>query len=288
MVQGNKDIVSITSASSITSANLRCYVAPLDPLLLDHVKSAAFAVDRPTRPLLLQTLLQLPRAADKRGFVNISILRRLLAELAEELPIASEWSVPDIVSSPRMLRVDALDSITADHVIKRFHYLRSARADSRSYGLSTHTGRLVALCVSSPVDVERLHELLASGGRANGLGRVISRVFAFQGAPVNSISYMLSRVVREERRQGTTDFVTYVNPNMGFRGSSYRASGWRLLGTENGTKYRYVDGRYITDRELAARFGAHHDEAYQDLLGCRFAVSVMPLEPLLVFHTLLV
>jgi hypothetical protein len=285
MAQGNKDVVSIASANPIALAALRCQVALRDPLLLEHVESAAFAADRSARPLLLQALLQLPRVADKWGFVDISIVKQLLAELAQELPVTSEWWVPDIVSSPRVLRVHALDSATAEHVMQRFHYLRSARTDGRSYGLSSNTGRLIALCVSSPIDVKRLRELLTLNGRTKGLARVISRVFAFEGAPVNSISYMLSRVEREERQLGVTDFLTYVNPNMAFTGSSYRASGWRLLGIESGTKYRYIDGRYITDRELVARFGAHHDEVYQHLLGCRFAVSVMPLVPLVVFHT---
>lgn len=282
MGQGNKNIVSIASAS------LTCRVASREPLLVDNVEAAAFGADRPSRPLLLQALLQLPRVADTRGFVPSSIVKRLLAELAQELPVKSEWLVPDIVLSPRVLRVHALDSTTARRGMRRFHYLRSPRTDGRAYGLSTHTGHLVALCVSSPVDVVRLHELLASNGRTNGLARIISRVFAFEGAPNNSISYMLSRVAREERRLGITDLITYVNPNMAFNGSSYRASGWQLLGIESGTKYRYIDGRYITDRELAARFGAHHDEAHQRLLGRRFATSVMPLEPLLVFHTRLI
>jgi hypothetical protein len=226
--------------------------------------------------------------ADTQGFAPISIVRPLLAELARKLPVKSEWSIPDVISSPRVLCVDALNSVTARYVMEQFHYLRSPRTDGRAYGLKTRSGRLVALCVSSSVDVDRLLELLKSNGRAHGVARIISRVFAFDGAPNNSISYMLSRVAREERRMGITDFLTYVNPNMAFTGSSYRASGWRLLGIESGTKYRYIDGRYITDRELAARFGAHRDEAYQCLLGCRFSVSVMPLEPLLVFHTALI
>jgi hypothetical protein len=59
-----------------------------------------------------------------------------------------------------------------------------------------------------------------------------------------------------EKNHGVSDYVTYVNPNMGFTGSSYRASGWHLLGTEPGTTYRYLDERYITDRALSAAFPA--------------------------------
>jgi hypothetical protein len=279
MVQGNTNIVSIDSDSLI------CRVAPRETLLLDHVESAAFVADRPARPLLLQALLQLPRLADAQGFASILLLKSLLAELAEELPVKSEWLIPDIVSSPRVLQFHGLDSEAANHVMQRFHYLRSSRPDGRAYGLSTHSGRLVAVCVSSPLDVSRLHELLASNGRTTALARVISRVFAFEGAPSNSISYMLSRVTREERQLGVTDLVTYVNPNMSFTGSSYRASGWQMLGSESGTKYRYIDNRYVTDRQLAAKFGAHHDDVYRRLLDGRFAVSVMPLDPLFVFHT---
>jgi hypothetical protein len=70
---------------------------------------------------------------------------------------------------------------------------------------------------------------------------------------------------------------------MGFTGVSYLASNWHQLGDEPGTTYRYLDNRYITDRELAARFGLHDDDSYHLLLGDRFARSKMPLAPLLVF-----
>ena len=278
-MQGNSNLISVASA------RLNCQVAPHDALLLHYVEAAAFSVGRPVRPLLLKGLLELPRVADEHGLVRLSVAKRLLAELAAELPAKSEWALPDVLSSPRALYVHTLDFEVARDVMERFHYLRSARTDGRAYGLSTHGGRLVALCVSSPVDVERLHELLESQGRRSEFARVISRLFAFEGAPINSISYMLARVGREERRMGITEFLTYVNPNMGFTGSSYLASGWQLFGTESGTKYRYVDDRYITDRELTARFGAHDDHRYQHLLGRRFAVSIMRFQLLLVFHT---
>lgn len=267
------------------AASLMCRVAPREPLLSNYVESTAYAADRPARPLHLQALLQLPRLADTRGLVAGSIVGSLLAELAQELPERAQWIVRDGGLSPRLFRFHEVEAARARDVLQRFHYLRSPRTDGRAYGLSTNGGRLVALCVSSPLDVSTLRELLSSHGRPTECARVVSRVFVFEGAPKNSISYMLSQAAREERRLGVTDLVTYVNPNMGFTGSSYRASSWQLLGIETGTKYRYVDGRYTTDRELAARFSRHDDEAYQRLLGRRFAVSAMPLEPLLVFHT---
>jgi len=108
-------------------------------------------------------------------------------------------------------------------------------------------------------------------------------VFAFSGSPKNTISFLLSRVAHVEANRGVTDLVTYVNPNMGFKGVSYRASAWQLLGNESGTTYRYLDGRYITDRHLAKDFGRCDDLGYRTLLGTRFAVSRMQLNPLLIF-----
>jgi len=93
----------------------------------------------------------------------------------------------------------------------------------------------------------------------------------------------MSRAAQAEIKLGVTDWVSYVNPNMGFTGVSYLASAWHLLGEQPNTTYRYLDGRYITDRELAAKFGNHSDEVYTELLGERFAKNKMRLNPLLVF-----
>lgn len=270
---------------AIAAATLTYRIAPHEMQLLRCVESIAQKSDRPVRPLHLQALLQLPRVADTRGFVPSAMAESLLGDLVHELPSTAEWLVSNVGASPRLLRFHNVTSERAQEVMEKFHYLRSPRTDGRLYGLSTDNGRLVALCVTSPLDVEGLRDLLSSRGRPTVSARVLSRVFAFEGAPNNSISYMLSRVGSEERRFGVTDLLTYVNPNMGFTGSSYRASGWDLLGIEPGTKYRYIDNRYVTDRELAPRFGRHNDEEYFRILGSRFAVSIMPLQPLQVFHT---
>jgi hypothetical protein len=272
--------MAITNTSR---SSLACRIVPGDPLLLALVESTALATARPERPLYLQALLQLPRLADAYGCAEIAEAEGLLEELAQELPVESEWLVSD-VASPRFLHFGELRPACANDVMQRFHYLRSPRTDGRAYGLSTAGGRLVALCVSSPLDVAHLEELLTAAGRLPESARCISRVFAFEGAPVNCISYLLSRVGKAERRLGVTDFVTYVNPNMGFTGISYRASGWQLLGDEPGTRYRYLDGRYTTDRRLASLFGERDDLSYSRLLGRRFAISTSPLAPLRVFH----
>jgi hypothetical protein len=264
----------------------RVMVSPSDSMLVQCVDEAARVTDKPFRPVLLQGLLQLPRLAGFDAYVPFDSAKTLLIALASELPQRIEWLVHSDASSPRQLQFRMVNSDHADQVMDRFHYLRSIRDDGRAYGLflPAPSSQLVALCVSSHLDVHRIESLLCVSGRLPQTTRVISRVFAFEGAPANTISYLLSKTSRAEKERGVADLVTYVNPNLGFTGSSYRASNWTLLGDEPGTSYRYLDGRYITDRRLYGLYGRHSDAGLQQLLGSRFSRSAMPLAPLLVFH----
>jgi hypothetical protein len=271
--------------ANLVALALTCRVVAADPTLLRLVSVAAREAGRPVRPLHLQALLQLPRLADERGDVPVGLAEALTEELAAELPPERDWLIPAVPGSPRDLAFNQEKLSRVHDGMARFHYLRSPRKDGRAYSLRTMAGHVVAFCVSSPLDVKHLEWLLSTEGRPTGSEvRVISRVFAFELAPRNSISYLLGLAAQAERRHGATDLITYVNPNMGFTGSSYRASGWRLLGEEARIRYRYLDGRYVTDRVLSAAFGHHPDTTYQLLLGGRFALSAMPLAPLLIFH----
>jgi hypothetical protein len=272
---------------AVATIERTCKVVPDGRLLLSRVETWARSSGRPVRPLHLEVLLQAPRLADALGCVSLPGLDRLAGELAQEIPGSEEWTVHYAVPSPQSLRFGEITADQARIVTERFHYLRSPRSDGHAYGLSADDGSLVAICVLSPLDVPHLQHLLRSRGRSPTRAQVVSRVFVFEGAPKNCISYLLSRCAHEERRHGVTDLVTYVNPNMGFTGVSYRASGWSLLGEEPGTTYRYLDNRYITDRELERRFQRHGDAAYHRMLGEKFAVSIMPLQPLLIFHSAL-
>jgi hypothetical protein len=228
--------------------------------------------------------LQLPRIADSEGGVDLKQAEGVLSELSAELPPRTDWLIDGAGSSPRTLSFQAVDVAEVAEALQDFHYLRSPRRDGRAYTLSTAGGRMVAFCVSSPTDVPRPQELLSRAGIGSSAAtRVVSRVFAFDSAPRNTISYLLSRAADEERHLGTNVLTTYVNPNMGFSGSSYRASGWRLLGEEPGTRYRYVDERYVTDRALRTMYGERTDVELRNILGARFEVSTMPLLPLLIF-----
>jgi hypothetical protein len=259
-------------------------VAPNDPDLLKCVESIARRANRPFRPLKLQTLLHLPGLAGSSGIVARVTAASLIEELAHELPALPRWKTGTAeVDSPRDLQFVEVGTDEARHIMGTFHYLRSPRTDGRAYGLSTASGAVIALAVSSPLDVEGISTLLRNAKRL-GRARVISRLFVFEDAPKNSISYLLARASAHERCFDTTDLVTYVNPNMGFTGVSYRASGWTILGSEPGTRYKYVDGRYITDRQLLATFSTSDDAALVKRLGARFTSTSMRLMPLLIFQ----
>jgi hypothetical protein len=77
--------------------------------------------------------------------------------------------------------------------------------------------------------------------------------------------------------------VTYVNPNVGFSGASYRASNWSLFAYEAQLGYTYLDGIYTTRRQLKNKFGTDDHGILSTLLGDRYTVSQWPLEPLMLF-----
>ncbi len=137
---------------------------------------------------------------------------------------------------------------TARIIHEKFHYIESFHA-GRHFGVYLRgESRPAALATVSPMDVLKLRHYLPEGGDQRSL--LLSRVFAFPWAPKNSLSWLLGAVARELRREGDFDnLFTWVNPNLGFHASSYRAANWSLVGTEP-VVYRYIDGVYVTARQL--------------------------------------
>jgi hypothetical protein len=231
-----------------------------------------------SRDLLLQSLLHLPRLATLDGTVGVDEavpeIERLRALRAAELaPLHMLASPPDVVPGLHDLRIGVADAAAAESIIGTFHYLRSFRADSVTIG-AYHNERVAALCSISPLDLPHIADHLPAV-RLSEVA-VVSRVFAFDWAPRNTVSYLLARIEKAgiAPERGVRLFLTYLNPNLGFSGASYRAANWVPLGREAGTRYAYLDAQYITDRQVA-RLSAT-DRA-------RVQYSQMPLRPLLLF-----
>lgn len=253
-------------------------IDPVDPELLRLVERTAVATERPSRALHLQALLQLPRIADENGVVGTEHAASIVRALAAEIPTEREFAIERAIELDELSFAPASPDQSSD-ICARLHYLRSPR-DGTAYGLFDRDHVLVALAVASTLDVPNLR--LHVGSRAAGT-RVLSRVFCKHGTPRNAISLLLRRVAIAERAIGTTDLLTYVNPNMGFHGSSYRASGWTPMGTEPLPHYSYLDDRYVTERRLAA-MQESTDSGTRERLEARLTRSRMPLRPLVIFH----
>ena len=82
---------------------------------------------------------------------------------------------------------------------------------------------------------------------------------------------------------GAEILLTYLNPNLGFTGASYRAANWTLLAYECGTRYQYIDSQYVTDRDLIGKYGTDNPMRLSQTLGTRLQVVHYGLAPLKIF-----
>jgi hypothetical protein len=240
--------VSRRGESVDPTARLKVDAARLAPLI-----PATKEGQLPThRDLLLQALLHLPRIADVDGTVDVATaikeIDRLRAQRAVELaPLRSLATPPPDRPSLDQLEVGMVSLAAISQIVEHFHYLGSLRSDSLNVA-AMHKGRIAALCSFSPLDLTNVAAMLPVNDMAEA--KVVSRVFAFDWAPENIISYMLARAERlgALRADCVRMMLTYMNPNMGFTGASFRAANWLPFGTETGTRYAYLDRRYVTDR----------------------------------------
>jgi hypothetical protein len=240
----------------------------------------------PRRALHLKLLMHLPRVANPTGEIGTRQVESEASRLAASIPPLPEWGCGESRGAGvESLRFGELDEGTAREIWERFHYIGSHRDNSRHYGLWTDADsfRPVAAASVSENDADLLLELAAHQGLDASNSLVVSRVFAFPVAPRNTVSHLLGCCARAERRMGAQLLLTYVNPNLGFTGTSYRASNWTELAREPVKGYAYVDRTYVTARQLESRFGSHDGSELRRTLGNRFEESTMRLEPLMVF-----
>jgi hypothetical protein len=235
----------------------------------------------PNRALSVRTLLHLPRLARPNGTVArqqvIAELNRNAARLQRD-----QQSIENLIPKDKYLLPDLrfvrLGNSDADQVFSRLHYLRSARAGSVNFALVDPVNRLpVTLCSVSPLEWMRVgRQLQAQFGVPLGAAWDVSRVYSFDVAPVNAISFLLSKVRQVIRREipSVQLLTTAVDPNLGFIGSSYRAANWQQWMSIEARPYLYVDGIYASPRQLRTRYGgANLTELRRTHTGTRFEQS---------------
>ena len=178
-----------------------------------------------------------------------------------------------------------IDAPIAKIIHERFHYLGSFRNDGIHLGFrSQDEDKVISLITLSPFDLDHIYPYVPTGVSISEI-MVVSRIYSFDWSPRNTISYMLKRTNQflYENHRNIKMLITYLNPNIGFTGSSYKASGWNLFGKEGGTRYSYLDGNYITDRELVKIFGTSASDVLINKEPNRFEVTKINLAPLSIF-----
>lgn len=246
-------------------------VAPLIERTHDGVPSS--------RDLLLQALLHLPRIATSDGTVcpaaAANEIDRLRNVRSQELSaVRSLARRPPGLDAVDQLEIRTVDNAEAAPILSTYHYLTSFRDDSLAIG-AVFEKRVVALCTLSPFDLGHVEKHLPVSPDEVA---VVSRVFTFDWAPRNTISFLLARTERAAREAGTRMLLTYLNPNMPFSGSSYRAANWVSFAREAGTRYAYLNDHYITERKL-------REVAPNELAAVQY--SQMPLKPLILLCRLI-
>jgi hypothetical protein len=258
-----------------------------DEQLLALAADVAGQLRLTARSLLVEGLLYLPRVADAELRIARSAAReeleRVGRRIAGRIEGFRDWLVAPTpaIRSPRELRFEHVNKAEARVVLERFHYLTSYRPGAQSYGLRTKGERIAALATLSELDIPTIKQAVATHLAPSEV-LVVSRVFAFDWSPRNTISFLLAELARTTRRTRSDArlLITYLNPNLGFNGASYRAANWHLIGEEHGTRYAYLNGVYVTDRELVRNWGTADPTRLTDLLGPRYAVTRAALLPL--------
>lgn len=214
--------------------------------------------------LLKQLSLHLPRFSEESNQNSQYIMneaKRLASRLhSVRKPYHSQYlEVTGLKLSLKDLSLNVISEEIARPILERYHYIMSFREDSFHLGLinTNESTWPIALATISPFDLTNMENALPliNGKRASSF--VLSRMYIFSGAPPNTASYLLAKL-RQWIMQNLKEIdmlITYVNPNVGFIGTSYIADNWISLGEEHETCYYYVNGNYKTDRHIYSIYG---------------------------------
>jgi hypothetical protein len=259
-----------------------CFSNPLDKELIGRGLS-----DRDLhRPLLLH-LAQFTQAQLTPSLVREETRRVVEYLLSKRMSIPQELKpIAERVSLSDTFLIE-IDAPIAQIVHECYHYLGSPRADGIHFGLMQKSGvklKLLALATLSRFDMTHVERALPADLRTEQV-LVLSRLYAFDWAPKNAISYMLGRMFDRIRNYHPHIklLLTYCNPNLGFSGSLYKATNWIMFGQELKRRYLYLDGLYVTDRQMINLYGTADIQKLSVQLGPRISISRTLMEPLAIY-----
>jgi hypothetical protein len=263
-----------------------------DPLFIERTQKAAESAEVGWRSLRTRTLLHLPRIADAVGRLTWQGIDEELARRADELR-ADHARVRGLSPTDRfeqpgdLVFKEKYEESEANEIFANLHYLKNARPESKNFALIDPVhGRPVSVCSISPLQWKPVVRQLS---RQFGISKEnvweISRMYSFDIAPPNVTSYLLARVRKAMRKDEPTArlLTTAMDPNVGFNGNSYRGANWKEWMRIQPRPYFYLDGDYVSPRQLRERFGTAGLERISAQYGIEVTRSAVLLLPSSVF-----
>jgi hypothetical protein len=232
-----------------------------------------------------QLLLHLPRLVIEHQLPSSAELLREAERLKERLvekqrPYAMWHQVQEIDISVNDLDFVPLDEERAKIFHEHFHYVGSYRPGIHYALIHQASGKLACMGSVAEFDLHHAAEKIPSYLKSESIAAA-SRFFAFRWAPKNCFSFFWRKMAQHLKAKYRMELLmSFINPNIGFAGSSHLATQWSLFALEEGAQYLYVDGNYRTARQLLREFGTSNVSALQKVLGKRLEVSIIVMHPL--------
>jgi hypothetical protein len=245
------------------------------------------AREREIDPLTLrsQLLLNLPRLVTADNFPDeCDIQREILvaSNLLEERqrPYADWLKPPEKPIALGDLEFISLDEDTAKIYHERFHYIGSYRPGRHFAFQDRNSGRIVCIGSTACFDLRHAEEKIAPDVDPKS-AFMLSRFFAFRWAPDRTFSHFHGKLRLKLIKEFDTKLMfSFVNPNLGFDGRSYKSANWMLFAREAATRYMYLDGHYRTMRFFVNNYGTSDTDQLRKKLGLSFQVSTVNFHPM--------
>jgi hypothetical protein len=215
------------------------------------------------------------------------LVSRVVSSVATEPTLAtSRRSLEEAVIRRDRMDLQPVDDEQAERFYVDHHYLCASKHGGSHLGLFARPcdgddAEPLALLTLSAFDLTHLASALPAGIDFERT-LVLSRIATTARAPRNTFTHLLSRTMtwlRSEQPQVRL-LLTYLDPNLGFTGASYRAASWWLFAEEAKERYLYLDSSYVTDREMLRAWGTNDFDHLRSMLGPRIERSKHTLAPL--------
>jgi len=159
----------------------------------------------------------------------------------------------------------SLDADVAKIYHERFHYIGSSRPGHHFAFQDRNSGRIVCVGSVASFDLKHAEQKIAPHVDPRSV-LMLSRFFAFRWAPQNTFSHFHGKLRLQLMKEFDTKLMfSFINPNVGFNGSSHKGAHWMPFALEEGAQYMYLDARaQARDKRVVieATFGRHFVELF--------------------------